>query len=125
MASLKVAVTILVMATPEALFAGSVENTVGAATDPVVNVQTESFGNEIPTRLLASAVIVAVYTVPAKRVPEGVKDTVVPVYLTVPATEVALCTKIKVVEEKVNGFIGSLKVAVTTLLMGTSEALLK
>ena len=54
---------------------------------------------------------------------EGVKDAVVPLYATVPGTDVAPCFKVKLVAVKVNGSIGTLKVAVTTLLNTMPEAL--
>jgi len=53
-----------------------------------------------------------------KRLPVGVKDAVVPEYVTVPGTDVVPCFKVKFVAGviSVDGFIGTLKVAVTILL---------
>jgi hypothetical protein len=58
-----------------------------------------------------------------KRALVGLKYAVVPVQVTVPATEVTPCVKVKVVVVRVNGFIGSLKVAVTLLFRTTPVAL--
>ncbi len=58
----------------------------------------------------------------AKRWFEGVKDAVVPVYETVPATGSSPCFKVNVDVPIVRGFIASLNVAVTILLRVTSVA---
>src|SRR5450759_1774302 len=52
----------------------------------------------------------------------GVKVAVEPLYETVPATDVAPCFKVKVVAVRVDGSIGTLKVAVTILLRTTPVA---
>ena len=75
-ASLKVAAIFLFSATPVALFAGSVEVTVGAvvsAVAPVVKLQTKLLASGLPARSLAPVVIVTVKAVLGARWPEGVK----------------------------------------------------
>ena len=73
----------------------------------------------LPARSLAPVVIVAVYVVPDKRLAEGVKYAVLAAYVIIPVSEVAPCFKVKVVAVRVNGFIGTLKVAVIILLRTT------
>src|SRR5450759_2243417 len=56
------------------------------------------------------------------RFASGVKVAVEPLYETFPATGVATCFKVKVVAVRVDGSIGTLKVAVTILLRTTAVA---
>ena len=80
-ASLKVAETFLLMATPLSPFTGFVADTVGAVVSlavPVVKLQLKLLASSTPVRFLAPVVIVAVYSVSATRLLVGVKVAVLP-----------------------------------------------
>ena len=126
-ASLKVAVTALLMVTPVAALAGTVELTVGAVVSgvaPVVKVHTLLTASALPAKSLDPVVIVAVYVVLAARLLAGVKTAVTPVRVTTPETAVAPCFKVNVVVVIVKGSIASLKVAVIFVLVKTPVAAL-
>jgi hypothetical protein len=76
MALLKVAVTVVLIATPEAPFAGTVDTTEGATS--VVKVHTKLAASALPDGSFAPVVIVAVYNVLATSRAVGVKVAVVP-----------------------------------------------
>jgi hypothetical protein len=76
MASLNVAVTNVLTATPVATFTGTVETTVGAAA--VVNVHTKLAASEAPEGSFAPVVIVAVNKVPLASTADGVNVAVLP-----------------------------------------------
>ena len=75
MASLKVALTLVLTATPVAPADGTVEVTVGATVSPtaaVVKLQTLAVARAWPVRSMAPVVIVPTQVVPAARPPVGV-----------------------------------------------------
>jgi hypothetical protein len=76
MASLNVAETIVLTATPVAPFTGTVEITVGGAA--VVNVHTKLAASAAPAGSFAPVVTVAVNKVLLARIAAGVKVAVVP-----------------------------------------------
>jgi hypothetical protein len=121
---LKVAVIKVVVATPVALSAGTVESTVGADPVPVVKVQILSAARALPLTSLAPVVIVAVYSVSGVRSTSGVKVAVKPLAerATVPATAVAPVDSVKVVSVIVAGSIAVLKVAVMDESIATPVA---
>jgi hypothetical protein len=79
--SLKVAVTLLLRATPVARSAGLVELTVGAVVSvdvPVVKLHVLATVKAFPARSLAPVVIVTVYVVLIARLLDGAKIAVTP-----------------------------------------------
>src|SRR3989339_1000471 len=136
-ASLNVALTALLVATPVALSAGFVRITVGAALSraappaPVVKVHMKFAASALPARSPAPVVIVAVNRVLSGSVAGvvGVKVAVLATaaYVTFPATVVppsVVFTTVKVVLPIVAGFIASLKVAVGLEVVKTPVAAL-
>jgi hypothetical protein len=122
-ASLNVAEIAELTATPMDPFTGTVETTVGLGVGTVVKVHTKSAASAAPVRSFAPVVIVAVYRVPVARIVVGVNVAVVPAKVTVPVTGVTPGpVKVKVATLIVAGFIGSLNVAETGVLTGTSVA---
>jgi hypothetical protein len=118
-ASLNVAETVVLTATPAAPFTGIVEMTVGGGA--VVKVHTKLAASAAPVGSFAPVVIVAMYKVLVARMVVGVNVAVVPAKMTVPPTGVAPGpTKVKVVELMVAAFMASLNVAEIVVLMGTA-----
>jgi hypothetical protein len=125
-ASLKVAIGLLLMATFVVVSAGELELTVGAVVSvvvPVVKVHTLLTGNGLPARSFIPVVILALYEVLIARSLVGLKIAVLSTQLTAPVTavSVSVSVKVNVVAVQVRGSIGSLKVAVMFLLVATSE----
>jgi hypothetical protein len=123
-ASLKVALMFLLMGTPVAVSAGSVEVTVGGVTSvvvPVVKVHVWLAANALPARSLNPVVTVAVWRVLTARLPVGAKVAVLPTQVTAPATAVAPAS-VNVVAVQVAGSTASLKVAVSFRLVATPVA---
>jgi hypothetical protein len=85
-ASLKVAASAELAATPVAPLAGTVAITVGA---PVVNVHTKLAAKASPAGSWAPVVMVAVYTVEAASDAVGVKVAITPEEVTAPVTGTA------------------------------------
>ena len=118
-ASLNVAETVVLTATPAAPFTGIVEMTVGGGA--VVKVHTKLAASAAPVGSFAPVVIVAMYKVLVARMVVGLNVAVVPAKMTVPPTGVAPGpTKVKVVELMVAAFMASLNVAEIVVLMGTA-----
>ena len=74
-------------------------------------------GNKLPDKSATAFVIVAMYTVPAARPAEGRNVADVPDQVIVPATGTVPCCKIKLAALIVAGFIASLKVAITFVVV--------
>jgi len=124
MVSLKVAVIAAFTATPVAALAGLVDDTVGGVLSvvvPVVNDSVKAAAIALPAASLAPVVIVARYVVFAAKLLDGVNVAVVPLYVTVPVTPLS---NVKVVVDKVDAVMGSLKVAVIAEFSATLVALL-
>src|SRR3990172_6808668 len=108
MASLNVALTLVLTNTPDAPAAGLTKLTVGSATSdvvPVVKVQTWLATRALPARSWTVVVIVAVYAVVDASGAVGANIAVRPAsaYVTVPATLVAPCWRGKLVAPSVSG----------------------
>ena len=78
----------------------------------------------MPDAFAAPLVMVAVYTLFTSRALVGVKEALDPEYVTVPATAVVPCFRVKVEVVMVSGSIGTLKFALIILLRITLVALL-
>ena len=124
-ASLKVAVILLLMATPELSVAGLVELTWGglvSAAAPVVKLQERSAARAAPCVDFAPVVRVAVKTLPAARGLEGAKVALMPSALvaTTPGICVVPCFSVKVAA--LRGSIAMSKAAESVALSGTLVA---
>jgi hypothetical protein len=123
MASLNVAETVVLTATPTDPLTGKVEITVGLGAGTVVKVQTKLAASAAPVGSFAPVVIVAVYKVPLARAVVGVNVAVVPANVTAPITGMAPGpVKVNVAALIVAGFMASLNVAETAVLTGTPVA---
>lgn len=130
MASLKVAVILVLVGAAGASDAGTVKVTVGLVVSPsaVVNDQTRSVASAKPVVFLAAVVMVAVHVVLSGSGAVGVRVAVrVPAsYVTVAATGVpdghARVKLVPVGLTRVVGSIGALKVAVTVVVVATPVA---
>jgi hypothetical protein len=119
--SLNVAEIVVLTDTPAAPFTGIVEMTVGGGA--VVKVHTKLVASGAPVGSFVPVVIVAVNKVLVASVVVGVNVAVVPVNVTVPATDVAPGpVKANVAALIVAGFIASLNVADTVVLTATLVA---
>ncbi len=128
-ASEKLADTEAFVATPVAAFAGEVEDTVGGVVSeaaPVVNCQVKLAASALPAASFAAVVMVAVYCVPAARLPEGTNSAVVLLVLTVPLTAAppAVGRRVKLAVLSVERVIASEKVTETEELNVTPVAAL-
>lgn len=127
-ASLKVALTVLLSATSVAPQTGLVKVTVGGVVSvpgPVVKVHVKLLASALPARSWAPVVTVIVNTVLAARRLVGVKVATfpVPAYATVPGTAVVPGpVRVKVLPVMVRGSIASLKIAATCVLIATPVA---
>jgi hypothetical protein len=123
--SLNVAERFVLIATPVVRATGIVELTVGdvvSVVRPVVKLHETSASRATPAIFFAPAVIVAVYSVLAVKLPERENVAVLSTYVTTPATAVEPCLRVKVVAVIVAGSIASLKVAVRLALSATFVA---
>ena len=112
-------------ATPVALFAGEVEDTVGGVVSgagPVVNFQMKLAPRGLPAASFAAVVMVAVYRVFPARLLVGLNVAVVPLTFTVPVTAAPLAS-VKLAVVSVELLIGSEKVADTEEFSVTPVAL--
>ena len=125
-ASLNVALTVLLSGTPVAPFTGLVRVIVGAvelAVVPVVKVHTKLLANALPAKSFAPVVMVAVNKVLGARLLAGVNVAVAPTKTMVPVTAVVPGpVKVKVVPLIVAGSIAVLNVAEIFWLVGTFVA---
>jgi hypothetical protein len=124
-ASLNVAETAVLSATPVALLSGLREVTVGgvvSAPAPVVKVHTRLAASAFPATSVMAVVSVAVYVVPLARGADGVNVAIVPAGFrdTVPVTPPL---KVNEAVVTVAEAIGSLNVAETAVLSATPVAL--
>ena len=128
MASLKLAVTAVLSATAVAPLAGKTVLTIGGVVSgaaPVVKLQVNGTASGLPATSLAAVVMVAVHVVLEGSGLPGVKLATLPLvaYATVPpmlAPEGQASVKLAVV--RLAGFIASLKLAVTAVLIATVVA---
>ena len=88
---------------------------------PVLDVQTYICCNALPVVSFTAVVTVPVYVVNGNKLTAGLKEAVVPVYVTVP-TMVSIPSRIMEAELIVEGFISVLKVTVMILSNGTPIA---
>lgn len=124
-ASLKVITASLLIPTPLAESAGSLETTVGAvlsATVPVVKLHAFPLAKALPATSVIPVVIVALKVVLTERAAAGVKIAVRPTQVTLPETALPPWLKVKVLVVQLAGAIASLKIAVIFRLKGTPVA---
>ena len=100
---------------------GVADGGVSASVSPVLKVQTSLTASALPARSVDAVVIVAVYKVSTVRLAFGVKVAFLfcGPKVTVPETGPPSLDSVKLSVLMVNGFMPSLKVALTKVLVGT------